>query len=118
MTDPDPVEIAMQEILPSDTPTKSAAPNPFDLEPAVDVGRAILEPLSQKPSENRTLPKLANLPRDNAIALRWTLRDIDRKRTKFLPVSPADLELLMEMGLVEINDDTLSLTAEGHRAIG
>ena len=28
---------------------------------------------------------------------------IDRKRTKFSPVSPADLQLLMEMGLVEIN---------------
>jgi hypothetical protein len=118
MTDPDPIELAMQEIQRTGTRTKPAGPNPF--EPAADVARAILEPLPQKPSKIETPPepKLASLPRDNAIALRWTLRDIDRKRTKFSPVSPADLKLLMEMGLVEINDDTLSLTTEGHRSIG
>jgi hypothetical protein len=53
-----------------------------------------------------------------AISLRWTLRDIDSKRTKFSPVSPKDLKLLMEMGLVEMMDGTLWLTSEGHREIG
>ena len=120
MTDPDRIELAMQEIQRTGPRINAAGLDLFAVEPADDVARAILEPASQNPGKIETpaAPKLASLPCDNAIALRWTLRDIDGKRTKFSPVSPADLKLLMEMGLVEINDDTLSLTTEGHQAIG
>jgi hypothetical protein len=116
MTDPDRIELPMREIQRTSTNTKSAGPNPF-AEP--NAARALLEPTPQKPNEVEFPPasKPASLPVDNAIALRWTLRDIDRKRTRFSPVSPADQKLLMEMGLVEMNDDALSLTKEGHRAI-
>ena len=34
------------------------------------------------------------------------------------PVSPDDLETLIEMGLVEMKDDIPELTSEGHRALG
>jgi len=120
VTDSDPIELAMREIQRTGTGTKSAGPNPFAAEPAADVASAIREPAPQKLNEieDPPAPKLASLPRDTAIVLRWTLRDIDRKRTKFSPVSPADLKLLMELGLVEMKDDTLSLTTEGHRSIG
>jgi len=45
------------------------------------------------------------------------LRDIKAKRTKFSPVSPDDLRILVEMNLVEMRDDVPVLTNEGHRAI-
>jgi hypothetical protein len=120
VTNLDPVELAMREIQRTSADNKPVGPNPFAVEPTTEVVRAILESAPQEPNEIeiRPAPTLASLPRDTAIALRWTLRDIDRKRTKFSPVSPADLKLLMEMGLVEMVDDTLSLTTEGHQAIG
>lgn len=116
MTDPDPIELAMREIQrPS---TEAAGPNSSAVA-AADRAREILEPTRQKPIEKPRLAKLASLPRDTAISLRWTLRDIDRKRTKFAPVNPEDLKLLMEMGLVEMMDDgALWLTSDGHREIG
>jgi hypothetical protein len=45
------------------------------------------------------------------------LRDIKGKRTKFSPVSPDDLSGLIEMGLVEMGDDTPALTDAGYREI-
>jgi hypothetical protein len=48
-----------------------------------------------------------------AIALRWTLRDISANRLKLSPVSAADLNLLIELGLVEIRNDTPVLTPAG-----
>ena len=60
---------------------------------------------------------LAGLSLDAAIRFRWVLRDIKAKRTKLSPLSPEDLQTLIEMGLVEMKDDILSLTDEGHRAI-
>jgi hypothetical protein len=44
------------------------------------------------------------------------LRDIKGKRTKLSPVSPDDLQTLIEMGLVEMRDEPL-LTNEGERAL-
>jgi hypothetical protein len=61
---------------------------------------------------------LAGLDLDTAIRLRWALRDIKAKRTKFSPVSPDDLRTLVQMGLVEIRDDIPALTDEGDRALG
>ena len=59
----------------------------------------------------------AGLDLDTAIRLRWALRDIKAKRTKLTPVSPSDLKTLLEMALVEMRDDALLLTNEGHQAI-
>jgi hypothetical protein len=48
-----------------------------------------------------------------AIDLRWTLRDIRAKRFKLAPIDPANLQTLMEMGLVEMKDDQAVLTDSG-----
>jgi hypothetical protein len=60
---------------------------------------------------------LAGLSLDTAIHLRWVLRDIKGKRTKLSPVSPDDLQTLIEMGLVEMREDLTLLTNEGERAL-
>ena len=60
---------------------------------------------------------LAGLSLDTAIHLRWVLRDIKGKRTKLSPVSPDDLQTLIEMGLVEMRDELPLLTNEGERAL-
>lgn len=59
----------------------------------------------------------AHLSLDQAISLRWTLRDILANRTKFMPLADADLHLLVEMGLVEVHDEEPSLTSAGMAAI-
>lgn len=46
----------------------------------------------------------ADLSLERSITLRWTLRDIQAKRTKLLPVTESDLRLLIERGLVELRD--------------
>jgi hypothetical protein len=61
--------------------------------------------------------RFAHLTVERAIALRWTLRDVLANRTKFLPVADADLELLAEMGLIEMQDDAPALTPAGMAAI-
>ena len=60
---------------------------------------------------------LANLELERAIALRWVLRDIKAKRLKLSPVSTVDLNILTELGLIEIRDDVPVLTNAGHAAI-
>jgi hypothetical protein len=60
---------------------------------------------------------LAGLDLDTAIRLRWALRDIKAKRTKLTPVGQRDLETLIEMSLVEMHDDAIMLTSNGHQAI-
>jgi hypothetical protein len=56
----------------------------------------------------------ARYPLEQAIALRWTLRDIKAKRLKLSPVSEADLTILAELGLIEMRDDVPVLTPAGH----
>ena len=56
---------------------------------------------------------LDQLTLERSIELRWTLRDIFAGRTKFLPLADTDLELLIEMGLVEMHDDAPALTDTG-----
>jgi hypothetical protein len=56
----------------------------------------------------------AHLGLEQAIALRWTLRDIKAKRLKLSPVSPLDLAALGELGLIEVHDDVPVLTQAGH----
>jgi hypothetical protein len=60
---------------------------------------------------------LAGLSLERAIRLRWALRDIKAKRTKTLPVSPGDMQTLIELRLVEVRDELPVITVEGHRAL-
>ena len=50
---------------------------------------------------------------DNAIRLRWALRDIKGKRLKFSPVDPNDLRTLIDMGYVEMKSDQPVVTSAG-----
>jgi hypothetical protein len=56
---------------------------------------------------------LATLGLDNAIRLRWVLRDIHAKRLKRSPLSPADLRPLVDMGFVEVVGGELVITLTG-----
>jgi hypothetical protein len=60
---------------------------------------------------------LAGLSLERAIHLRWALRDIKGKRTKFMGISPEDLRTLIELGLIDLRDEVPVLTNEGERAI-
>ena len=52
-----------------------------------------------------------------AIDLRWALRDIRAKRWKLTPIDSSHLEKLKSMGLVEMRDDEPVLTNAGIDAI-
>ena len=54
---------------------------------------------------------------EEAIDLRWTLRDIKAKRWKLSPINPSHLEKLEAMGLVEMRDDEPVVTNAGLEAI-
>ena len=57
---------------------------------------------------------LASLGLDNAIRLRWALRDIRANRLKLTPVDPNDLRTLIDMGYVEMrNEDDPVVTSAG-----
>ena len=56
---------------------------------------------------------LASLGLDNAIRLRWALRDIKGKRLKLTPVDPNDMNTLIDMGYVEMINDEPVVTATG-----
>ena len=56
---------------------------------------------------------LASLGLDNAIRLRWALRDIRGKRLKLTPVDPNDLRTLIDIGYVEMKDDAPIVTGAG-----
>jgi hypothetical protein len=59
----------------------------------------------------------ASADRDRGIALRWLLRDIRSNRLQWSPVSPEDLQTLIELGLVEMCENTPVLTKAGIAAI-
>jgi hypothetical protein len=50
---------------------------------------------------------------ERAIGLRWALRDIQARRLKLSPVSDEDLDVLSELGLVEVRDEGPVLTQAG-----
>jgi hypothetical protein len=52
-----------------------------------------------------------------AIDLRWTLRDIRAKRWKLSPLNPSHLEKLKSMNLIEMHDDEPVLTKAGSDAL-
>jgi hypothetical protein len=56
---------------------------------------------------------LASYGLDSAIRLRWALRDIHAKRLKWCPVSPEDLQTLINMRLVEMKDGEPVITLAG-----
>jgi hypothetical protein len=60
---------------------------------------------------------LAELDLNTAIHLRWVMRDIRSKRTKFSPVSANDLAALMDLGLVEMREGLPRLTGLGVLAL-
>jgi len=93
-------------------------PGAHEAKAAIETFREVLNP-QQEPSASthQSDLKIGDLDSVRAIQLRWKLRDIKSKRTKLFPVSPGDLRTLTEMGLVEMRDDVLVLTNEGHRAI-
>ncbi|CCE05349.1 conserved hypothetical protein [Bradyrhizobium sp. STM 3843] len=55
----------------------------------------------------------ADLGLEQAIHLRWALRDIKARRLSLAPVSDDDLRLLTERGLVEVADGGPVLTQAG-----
>lgn len=59
------------------------------------------------------MSELKSLPLDEAIRLRWVLRDIRAKRFIISPLDPADVQKLAQMGYVEIHDEVPVLTAAG-----
>ena len=59
----------------------------------------------------------AHLSLERAIALRWTLRDIKAKRLKLSPAKESDLNILAQLGLIEMQDDAPVLTQAGHDAL-
>lgn len=52
-----------------------------------------------------------------SIDLVWTLRDIKAMRTRLLPVEPDHLRELIELGLVELRDDSPVITNAGHQVL-
>jgi hypothetical protein len=53
----------------------------------------------------------AGLGLNNAIRMRWVLRDIVAKRLS--PIAPNDLQTLIELGFVEMNDEVPTVTITG-----
>jgi hypothetical protein len=60
---------------------------------------------------------LADFDLEKAIALRWALRDILGSRLKLSPIGDDDLRTLMDLGLVEIRDDSPIVTPAGLAAL-
>jgi hypothetical protein len=55
----------------------------------------------------------SDLDLQQAIDLRWTLRDIKAKRWVLSPINPSHLEKLIALGLVELRNDSQVLTNAG-----
>ena len=109
------VELTMQQ---AQQLNSHIGPNPLRVEPVVETLREVLDQ-TQKPTAVLTQPmlQLSDLDLDRAIRLRWTLRDIRANRTILSPVSPQDLRILLEMGLIEMRGDVAMLTSSGDRAL-
>jgi hypothetical protein len=55
----------------------------------------------------------ATLSLERVIELRWTLRDIQADRLSLMPASDDDLNVLTELGLVEMQDGVPVVTQAG-----
>jgi hypothetical protein len=58
-------------------------------------------------------PGLKALGLENAIRLRWVLRDTQGKRLKWSPSDPEDLRTLIEMDVRQISNDGPMVTGAG-----
>jgi hypothetical protein len=89
------------------------------VEPAVET--AAVDPPTDTESAvgqaQRAKSLLAGLDLDTAIRLRWAMRDIRAKRTKFSPVSEDDLAALIDVGFVEMREGIPRLTDLGVLAL-
>src|SRR3954451_15602490 len=91
----------------SNQPTEVQPPiEPAVVDPPTDAGIAAISAKAAK-------SLLADLGIDTAIRLRWAMRDIRGKRTKWSPVSDGDLAELIELGLVEMREGIPTLTQFG-----
>src|SRR3954447_2122796 len=90
----------------SNQPPRKAQPIVEATAPATDAGNAAISATDAK-------SLLADLGIDTAIRLRWAMRDIRGKRTKWSPVSEGDLAELIELGLVEMREGIPTLTQFG-----
>jgi hypothetical protein len=61
---------------------------------------------------------LSDLGLDNAIRLRWVLRDIKGNRLKLSPPSQANLQVLIDMGFVEMRDNKPVVSPAGVEEMG
>jgi hypothetical protein len=97
---------------PSDQPNNNAEPavETAAVAPAGDAESAV-----RRAQQAKSL--LAGLDLDTAIRLRWAMRDIRGKRTKLSPVSEKDLAALMDLGFVEMREETPRLTGLGVLAL-
>jgi hypothetical protein len=93
--------------LPADTQATPLAPADGQASTMSPLLKAIVEP------DIYTAPA----DRERAIILRWVLRDIKANRLKLSPVTPHDLQDLIDMGLVEMRADAPVLTSVGVNAI-
>jgi hypothetical protein len=66
-------------------------------------------------SEAVSEPKtgLASLGLDDAIRLRWVLRDIIGKRLRLSPIAPNDLQTLIDLSYIEMKDEVPTITIAG-----
>jgi len=106
--------LAISTRAPLDISTYTPAPRPAPAAPPADNAapmpallRAIVEPSIYT----------ARAERDRAVDLRWVLRDIRNKRLKNAPEVRNDLGVLIEFGLVEMQQDQPVLTKAGLKAI-
>ena len=100
-------EEAASEVVVSEPTAEEGTQNVDDRPPST----------SQGTMAEQTSSPWAGLDLSTAIRLRWALRDIKAKRTKLMPVNPIDLETLIEMGLVEMRDDSPLLTNAAHQSL-
>ena len=113
-TEPSPPPLFDEEPAP---PTLSNQSN--NVEPAVET--AAVDPSTDAESAVRRAQQakslLAGLDLDTGIRLRWAMRDIKSKRTKWSPVSENDLAALIDLGLVEMREEVPRLTGLGILAL-
>lgn len=98
-----PVDISTYARPPASAPQPAA----YHAAPVPALLRAIVEPDIYT----------ARADRDRAVDLRWVLRDIRNRRLKNAPEARNDLGILIEFGLVEMQQDQPILTKAGLNAI-
>jgi hypothetical protein len=94
-------------ILRGQAPTKSEA--------VVEAERTMDPKLENSMADKQN--HFAQFDVERGIALRWALRDIKARRSKYSPVGDADIQTLTELGLVEVREDGPVLTQAGHDAL-